>query len=102
MDIVSDGPTLVLGGEFDVRCTGDVRRALYEQLAVHDADVVVDLSGVVAIDVTALKVLAVASREASRRGGHLTLRGCGPHVMRMLHMTRLIRLVEVERTPVPA
>ena len=23
---------LLLGGEFDVRCTGDVRRALYEQL----------------------------------------------------------------------
>ena len=102
MDIVSEGPTLLLGGEFDVRCTGDVRRALYEQLAMHQSHLVVDLSRVVAIDVTALKVLAVASREANRRGGHLTLRGCGPHVMRMLHMTRLIRLVEVERTPVPA
>ena len=102
MDIVSEGPTLLLGGEFDVRCTGDVRRALYEQLAMNQSHLVVDLSGVVAIDLTALKVLAVASREANRRGGHLTLRGCGPHVMRMLHMTRLIRLVEVERTQVPA
>ncbi len=101
MEIVRDGPTLALDGEFDVRSTGDARRALYEQLDVYDV-VVVDLSGVVAVDVTALKVLAVASREASRRGGRLRLRGCGPHVMRMLHMTRLIRLVEVERTPVSA
>jgi anti-anti-sigma factor len=102
MDIVRDGPTLVLAGEFDVRSTGDVRRELYAQLADHGADIVVDLSRVEAVDLTALKVLAVASRVASRRGGHLRLRGCGPHVMRMLHMTRLIRLVEVERTPVPA
>ncbi len=78
MEIVRDGPTLALGGEFDVRSTGDVRRALYDQLAVFDSDIVVDLSDVVAVDVTALRVLAVASREASRRGGHLRLRGCGP------------------------
>jgi anti-anti-sigma factor len=102
MEIVSDGATLVLGGEFDVRSTGDVRRILYELLAVSESDVVVDLTGVVAIDVTALKVLAVATREANRGGGHLRLRGCGPHVMRMLHMTRLIRMVEVERSPIPA
>lgn len=101
MEIVCDGPTVALSGEFDVRSTGDVRRALYAQLALG-RDVVVDLSGVAVIDVTALRVLAVASREATRRGGHLRLRGCGPQVRRMLHMTRMIRLVDVERTPIPA
>ena len=102
MNIVRDGPTLVLHGDFDVRSTGDVRREIYAQLADHDADVVIDLSDVAVIDVTALKVLAVATREAHRRGGHLRLRGCGPHVTRMLHKTRLIRFVEVERMPIPA
>ncbi|MCW2797098.1 STAS domain-containing protein [Nocardioides sp.] len=98
MDIMTDGPTLVLSGDFDVRSTWEVRNALYDHLEGYfDEDVVVDLSGVDAVDLTALKVLAVATRQATRDGHHLTLRGCGPSVRRMLHLSRLMRLVEVER-----
>ena len=67
---------LVLTGEFDVRSTMEVRAAIYERLAGCDEDVVVDLTGVSTIDVTALKVLAAATVRASREGRHLTLRGC--------------------------
>ena len=102
MDIATDGPTLLLSGDFDVRSTWEVRNALYDHLEGHDEDVVVDLTGVTTIDVTALKVLAVATRRATRDGHHLTLRGCGPAVRRMLHLSRLIRLVEVERVAVSA
>jgi anti-anti-sigma factor len=101
MDIVTDGPTLVLSGDFDVRSTWEVRNALYEQLHTHD-HVVVDLTEVEAIDVTALKVLAFATRQAVREGHHLTLRGCGPAVRRMLHISRLIRVVEIERAAASA
>ena len=94
MDIRTDGPTLVLTGDFDVRSTMEVRNALYELLALHAGDVVVDL--------TALKVLAVATRQAGRDGHHLTLRGCRPAVRRLLHMSRLIRVVEVERVAATA
>ena len=97
MDITTDGPTLLLSGDFDVRSTFRVRDALYAHLREHPGDIVVDLSDVTAIDLTALKVLAVATRAASREGHRLTLRGCGPSVRRMLHLTRLIRVVEVER-----
>ena len=97
MDIMTDGPTLVLSGDFDVRSTWQVRQAIYDHLEVHDEDVVVDLTDVDSVDVTALKVLAVATREASRAGHHLTLRGCGPAVRRLLHLSHLIRVVEVER-----
>jgi anti-anti-sigma factor len=96
MDIVTDGPALVLSGDFDVRSTMEVRSALYEHLQGREDDVVVDLTEVSAIDLTALKVLAVATVEASREGRHLLLRGCGPAVRRMLHLSRLIRVVEVE------
>ncbi len=101
MDISTDGAELVLEGDFDVRSTWEVRAAIYDAIALHPS-VVVDLSDVHSVDVTALKVLAVASRYASRRGHQLTLRGCNGAVRRLLHMTHLIRLVEVERHAVPA
>jgi len=102
MEIMADGPTLVLSGDFDVRSTWEVRNAIYERLRGHEQDVVIDLSGVDAIDVTAVKVLAYASREALRSGHHLTLRGCGPSVRRMLHLSHMIRFVEVERVAATA
>ena len=98
MDISADGSTLVLRGDFDVRSTWKVRTAIYEHLAAQgEGDVFIDLSEVRLIDLTALKVLAVATREAGRSGQHLTLRGCGPAVRRLLHLSRLIRVVELER-----
>ena len=102
MEIVTDGSTLVLSGSFDARSTFKVRNAIYEHLDGLDEDVVIDLSDVEFVDVTALKVLAVATREAGRSGHHLTLRGCNGAVRRLLHMTHLIRVVEVERIPLSA
>lgn len=101
MRITTDGATLRLEGDLDVRSTTEVRAAVYDQLARHD-HVVVDLSGVSGADVTALRVLAVASRAADLRGGHLTLRGCGPAVRRLLHLSHLIRVVDVDRAALGA
>jgi len=102
VDITIDGPTIVLAGDFDVRSTWEVRNAIYEHLDGHDEDVVVDLTDVTSIDVTALRVLAVATRRATRSGHHLTLRGCCPAVRRLLHISRLARAVEVERSAATA
>jgi anti-anti-sigma factor len=101
MEIVNDGSTLVLSGDFDARSTWEVRNALREQLG-NERDVVVDLTDVTSIDVTATRVLAYASREASLHGNHVTLRGCGPAVRRMLHLSRLMRFVDVERAAASA
>ena len=102
MRIVNEGSTLVLSGDFDARSTWDVRNALRERLAGGEMDVVVDLTDVTSIDVTAARVLAYASREASLAGNHVTLRGCGPAVRRMLHLSRLVRFVDVERAAATA
>jgi anti-anti-sigma factor len=102
MDIATDGSTLVLSGSFDARSTWEVRNAIYDHLEGQDRDVVIDLSDVEFVDVTALRVLAVATRQASRNGHHLTLRGCNGAVRRLLHMTHLIRVVEVERVAATA
>lgn len=100
-DVSSAGATLRLVGDFDGRSTPVVRDALYDQLSVHQ-QVVVDLTGVEGVDLTALRVLAAASHAASRTGHHVVLRGCSPAVRRLLHLTHLIRAVEVERVAVGA
>jgi anti-anti-sigma factor len=102
MDIVHDGQTLRLSGDFDVRSTMEVRSAIYEHLDGVGRDLTVDLTDVHTLDLTAARVLAYASIEASRSGGHLRLRGCGPAVRRMLQITRLARFVEVERAAATA
>jgi len=102
MDIVHDGQTLVLQGDFDVRSTMEVRTAIWEHLSGVDQDLVVDLTGVETLDLTAARVLAYATLEAGRSGHHLRLRGCGPAVRRMLHLSRLARVIEVERAAVSA
>ncbi|UMG91992.1 STAS domain-containing protein [Nocardioides sp. TF02-7] len=102
MDIVSDGSTLVLRGDFDVRSTSEVRNAVYDLLDRHDGHVTIDITQVDTVDVTALKVLAVASRFAHRDGRRIVLRGACPAVRRMLHLSHLIRFVELEREAIPA
>ncbi len=102
MEITTEGRTIYLSGAFDVRSTMEVRSAIHEQFRGHEVDLVVDLTEVTAVDLTALKVLAAATRQASRSGHHLTLRGCGPAVRRMLTLTRLSRVVEVERESISA
>jgi len=102
VDITFDGPALVLTGDFTARSTFEVRNAIYERMDGLDADVVVDLTDVDVIDLTALKVLAVATRHAWQNGRHLTLRGCGPQVRRMMHLARLAHYFEVETPAVSA
>ncbi|MCW2738402.1 STAS domain-containing protein [Nocardioides sp.] len=104
MDIISDGHTLVLHGDFDVRSTGEVRNAIYERLSTSSSydDVVIDMTHVSTIDATALRLLAVATRHAWLTGHHLTVRNPGPAVRRMAHLTRLAHAIEVERVAATA
>ena len=98
IEFTRDGAVLLLGADIDVRSTMEVRNAVYELLSSYDGDVAIDLSEVESIDVTALKMLAVATRQAVRDGHHLTLRGCSPPVRRMLLLSHLNRVVEVDRS----
>ncbi|TYL46005.1 STAS domain-containing protein [Nocardioides sp. BGMRC 2183] len=100
MEIMTDGPTLQLAGDFDVRSTAAVRNAIYDHLFRWDGDIVVDLHAVPSVDLTALKVLAAACRRASVDGQHIVVRGVNAQVMRMLHLTHLIRVIEIEREPI--
>ncbi|NPC43061.1 STAS domain-containing protein [Nocardioides sp. zg-1230] len=101
-DIATDGHVLVLHGAFDVRSTWEVRNAIYEVIDVLDDDVVIDMTDVSTIDMTALRLLAVATRHAWLAGHHLTVRNPGPAVRRMVHLARLAHAIEVERVAATA
>jgi anti-anti-sigma factor len=97
MQVSTRGATVKLVGRFDVRSTAMVREALYKHIDSGSEDLVVDVSGLESIDATALKVLAAATRVMEREGRHLILRGCTPGLRRVIALTRLRRLVQIER-----
>lgn len=86
-----------LAGSLDVRYVAHVREVLDRALADGCGDLVVDMSEVELVDATGLGVLVAAHRKASRRGRRLVLRGVRPALLRLLAVTRLHRILYVER-----
>jgi anti-sigma B factor antagonist len=89
--------TLILSGRLDASSVEDVRARLNRLIDTTSGTVIVDLAGIDVIDVTGLGMLAGAHRRLERSGRRLVLRGCADHVRRVLAVTRLSRVMHVER-----
>src|SRR3954449_11022763 len=87
---------LELSGALDVRRTADVRAAVYAELTRGTGDVIVDISRVDSIDMTTLKMIAVANRVAERQARRVVLRGASPGVRRLLHLSHMRWMIPVE------
>ena len=96
MEQTKRGSTLELSGSLDVRCIGEVRTAVYRLLDECDGVVYVNIAQVESVDMTTLKMLAVANRAAERAGQQVVLTGGSPGLRRLLHLSHLRSMLPVE------
>jgi anti-sigma B factor antagonist len=96
--VTMDSETVVLTGCLDARSVGVVRQALHSAIDGSSGNLVVDLSEVEYIDAVGLGVLAAAHRRIEREDRHLVLRGCRPALRRTLSVTRLTRVLHLDRS----
>jgi|SRR5829696_1471421 len=97
---VTDDGGVELVGRLAVRGAAAAREALHEALRGEgrgDGRVLVDLSGVELLDATGLGVLVGAHRQARLQGRELVLCDARPRVARLLTLTRLDRVIAMER-----
>lgn len=88
-----------LPSRVDATTSGDVRYALQVALdSMSEGDLMVDASAVVSLDVAGLGVLVAAHRKARQRGVRLVICDPQPRVLRILAVTRLHRVLNVDRT----
>ncbi len=101
-EVLVPGHVVALRGRLDVSAAADVRLVLGEQVGTGAGDLVLDLSGLVALDAPGLGVLVGAHRRAQRAGRVLVLRDVTPTVGRLLLLTRLDKVLRTTRSPAVA
>ncbi|HZQ87527.1 MAG TPA: STAS domain-containing protein [Acidimicrobiales bacterium] len=90
---------LAVSGEIDVHTTPQLREALLGEISNDSPTVVLDLAGVTFIDSTGLSVLITALKRARSLGGDVRLRAPSHQVFKVLELTRLHQVFEVEDAP---
>jgi anti-anti-sigma factor len=91
-------PVFRVLGALDVTTAAAVRAELTDLLAVETTDdLVVDLAGMGPFDTVGLGLLVGIHRQAQRRGRRLVLTGVQPRVMRVLAITKLRRVLTIDR-----
>ena len=95
------GQVVRVCGRLDVHSVPDVRAALHAAVDAGSDELVVHVDDIVVADATGLGVFVGAHRRAQRRGRQLVLRGVPLPAMRLLRVTRLHRVLEVEGASTP-
>lgn len=86
----------MIGARLDAGTSAGGRERLHEALDSGEGDLILDLSKLEMIDATGLGVLVGAHRRAISVRRRLILRGVPPRIMRILAVTRLNRVLNVE------
>ena len=88
-------------GDLDLASVPRVRETLHDALSVRPEQLVVDLRDCDFVDASALTMLLDVHRRCFRSGGVLSLRGCSPRVLRLLSLTGLRRVFDLQTSPRP-
>ena len=99
IESVVPGARLRVAGEVDVRTVADLRQALIAAIDGGSGDLLLDCTDLHLVDATGLGALLSAHRRAQRAGRRLVLDNVQPDLSRLLHVSRLSRLLAVERRP---
>ncbi len=92
------GFDVTLPPRVDATTSGDVRYALQVALdSITEGDLTVDASAVDSLDVAGLGVLVSAHRRSRQRGVRLVICDPKPRVVRILAVTRLHRILNLDR-----
>ena len=86
-----------IGSYLDVRNVALVRTALHSVIESATGDVVLDMGALEIIDAAGLGMLTAAHLRTERAGHHLVLRNCSKELRRVLAVTRLNRILHLER-----
>jgi anti-sigma B factor antagonist len=89
-----------IDSHLDVRNVGHVRTTLNNVLESATGDpavIVVDMAALEIIDAAGLGMLTAAHLRAERAGQRLVLRNCSNEIRRVLAVTRLNRILHVDR-----
>ncbi len=88
---------VMLEAHLDVRTVAAVRARLNAVLETAVGDVVLDMSGLESIDATGLGMLTAIHLRCERSGSRLVLRNCPREIRRVLAVTRLNRILHLDR-----
>jgi len=102
ISVAERGGLVVLSGRLDVSTVHEARWAVHEAVDAGSGDLVVDLQDVELLDATGLGMLVGAHRRARRAGRRLVLRNLSPQLTRLLRVSRLDRVLLVERPSIPS
>lgn len=91
-----------LPARLDGSTVADVRLTLHTALDSAPGDLVVDCAAVEVVDAIGLGVLIGVHRRAHAEGRRLVLADPQPRVLRLLAVTRLHRVLHLERDVLPA
>jgi anti-sigma B factor antagonist len=92
-----DVPVVAVHGELDIDGAPELRAVLVDAIDEHPGQpVVVDLEGVGFIDSAGLSVLLGGLERARDAGGDLTLVATGQGVLKVLELTGLTRVFEIQ------
>lgn len=90
----------MLDSQLDVRTVAAARARLNEALEATTGDVILDLSRLESIDATGLGMLTAIHLRCERSGVRLVLRNCPREIRRVLAVTRLNRILHLDRSNV--